>query len=93
ILTSGSRMPHMVWPAMSPDLTAIEHVWDQLKQRLGACTSPPHNLAELSVALVEEWNSLPQNNIIRLIRSMRHHCKAVIACMRHCIALTSYHFC
>uniref|UniRef100_A0A665T358 Tc1-like transposase DDE domain-containing protein n=1 Tax=Echeneis naucrates TaxID=173247 RepID=A0A665T358_ECHNA len=64
-------VPHMVWPAMSPDLNPIEHVWDQLKQRLDDRTPPPHDLAELHVALMEEWNALPQNNIMRLVRSMR----------------------
>uniref|UniRef100_A0A3Q1CD29 Tc1-like transposase DDE domain-containing protein n=1 Tax=Amphiprion ocellaris TaxID=80972 RepID=A0A3Q1CD29_AMPOC len=72
-------VPHMVWPAMSPDLNPTEHVWDQLKQRLDARTPPLRDLAELHVALVEEWNALPQNNIMRLVRSMRHRCQAVIA--------------
>uniref|UniRef100_A0A3B5AMF6 Tc1-like transposase DDE domain-containing protein n=1 Tax=Stegastes partitus TaxID=144197 RepID=A0A3B5AMF6_9TELE len=67
-------VPHMVWPAMNP----IEHVWDQLKQRLDDRTPPPRDLAELRVALVEEWNALPQNNIMRLVRSMRRG-QAVIA--------------
>uniref|UniRef100_A0A3Q1CFB6 Tc1-like transposase DDE domain-containing protein n=1 Tax=Amphiprion ocellaris TaxID=80972 RepID=A0A3Q1CFB6_AMPOC len=72
-------LPHMVWSAMSPDLSPREHVWDQLKQRLDARTPPPRDLPELHVALVEEWNALPQNNIMRLVRSMRRRCQAVIA--------------
>uniref|UniRef100_A0A3B3RC03 Tc1-like transposase DDE domain-containing protein n=1 Tax=Paramormyrops kingsleyae TaxID=1676925 RepID=A0A3B3RC03_9TELE len=72
-------VPHMVWPSMSPDLNRIEHVWEQLKQRLDDRTPPPSDLAELRVALVEEWNALPQDNIMRLVRSMRRRCQAVIA--------------
>uniref|UniRef100_A0A3P8S0B0 Tc1-like transposase DDE domain-containing protein n=1 Tax=Amphiprion percula TaxID=161767 RepID=A0A3P8S0B0_AMPPE len=84
-------VPHMVWPAMSPDLNPIEHVWDQLKQRLDARTPPPHDLAELRVALVEEWNALPQNNIMRLVRSMRRRCQAVIAANVICHCTTCNH--
>uniref|UniRef100_A0A8C5E387 Tc1-like transposase DDE domain-containing protein n=1 Tax=Gouania willdenowi TaxID=441366 RepID=A0A8C5E387_GOUWI len=47
-------VPHMVWPAMSLDLNLIDHIWDQLKQRLHARSPPPRDLAELHVALVTE---------------------------------------
>uniref|UniRef100_A0AAY4F120 Tc1-like transposase DDE domain-containing protein n=1 Tax=Denticeps clupeoides TaxID=299321 RepID=A0AAY4F120_9TELE len=64
-------VPHMVWPSMSPNLNPIEHVWDHLKQRLKDRTPPPRDLSELRVALMEEKNALPQNTIMRLVRSMR----------------------
>uniref|UniRef100_A0A3B4A6M6 Tc1-like transposase DDE domain-containing protein n=1 Tax=Periophthalmus magnuspinnatus TaxID=409849 RepID=A0A3B4A6M6_9GOBI len=70
----------LIWYGQQcPDLNPIEHVWDQLKQRLDGRTPPPCDLAELHVALGEEWNALPQNNIMRLVRGMRRHCQAVIA--------------
>ncbi|KAI3367896.1 hypothetical protein L3Q82_026726, partial [Scortum barcoo] len=75
-------VPHMVWPAKS-------HVWDQLKQILDDRTPPPRDLAELRVALVEEWNALPQNNIMRLVRSMRRRIQAVIAANGALVTLCS----
>ncbi|GFW95865.1 hypothetical protein TNCV_1625251 [Trichonephila clavipes] len=37
----------MDWPARSPDLNPIEHVWDFLGRRLAARTLPPKWLARL----------------------------------------------
>ena len=59
---------HMEWPALSPDLNLLEHGWDQLKRRLQARARQPRYLPELRVAVVEEWNELPQNNFDRLVR-------------------------
>ena len=72
-------VPHMDWPAMSPDLNPIEHLWDQLKCRVYACDRPPRDLRDLREAVIAEWDLLPQNNVLRLVRNMRRRCEAVIA--------------
>lgn len=60
----------MDWPARSPDLNPIEHLWDQLKRRVRSRDPPPATLDELHDAVIEEWNNIPQENIVTLIRSM-----------------------
>jgi len=68
------------WPAFSPDLSPIEHLWDIMKTRLDRRENRPTNRAQLIAAVQEEWEAIPQIQIQRLIRSMRsriHACHAV----------------
>jgi transposase len=67
------------WPALSPDLSPIEHLWEELGRRVRHRQNPPETLQELRDALVHEWNSIPQAFIQRLIGSMRRRCEAVVA--------------
>ncbi|GFS91471.1 HTH_Tnp_Tc3_2 domain-containing protein [Trichonephila clavipes] len=53
----------MDWPARSPDLNPIEHVWDFLDRRLAARTLPPVTIRELRLALQDEWAAMPQQLI------------------------------
>ena len=46
----------MEWPACSPDLNPIEHLWDQLGRSVRAHMTPNHTLAHLQ----EEWDRCPR---------------------------------
>ncbi|KAI4898844.1 hypothetical protein NFI96_007566 [Prochilodus magdalenae] len=50
---SGVEEPD--WPAQSPDLHPIEHLWDGLERRLRARPSRPTSVSDLTNVLLEEW--------------------------------------
>ncbi|GFU32342.1 DDE_3 domain-containing protein [Trichonephila clavipes] len=54
------------WLARSPDLSPVEHVWDQLKWQMPSC----HSVHDLELAVQDLWAHLPQDNIKCLINSM-----------------------
>ncbi|GFX09875.1 transposable element Tcb2 transposase [Trichonephila clavipes] len=54
------------WPARSPYLSPVEHVWDQLKRQIPSC----HSVHDLELAVQDLWAHLPQDNIRCLINSM-----------------------
>ncbi|GFV71888.1 transposable element Tcb2 transposase [Trichonephila clavipes] len=72
------------WPARSPYLNPIEHVWDFLGRRLAARTLPPVTIRELRLALQDEWEAIPQQLIDTLILSMGRCCET-------CLAVRGYH--
>ena len=68
----------MEWPAQSPDLNPIEHCWDMLQVAIGNRQHQPTTVQELENALFQEWNNIGQNQVQRLITSMRRQCRAVV---------------
>lgn len=68
----------MEWPANSPDMNPIEHVWDFMGRKLIQLQPQPRNHAELSNALQNIWNNIPQAYINTLIRSCGRRCQAVL---------------
>ncbi|GFU35882.1 transposable element Tc3 transposase [Trichonephila clavipes] len=72
----------MDWPAYSPDLNPLEHVWDMLGRRIATHQPPSTCLQELWRKLLDEWCNIPQDLIDNLILSMLRHCKACIASSR-----------
>ena len=69
------RLP---WPASSPDLNPIEHLWDEVERRIRVRRPAPSNLQQLNVYVQEAWKEIPPEIYCNLIESMPRRCKAVI---------------
>ena len=67
------------WPPYSPDLNPIEHLWDALDRRDRKLVNIPNNVAQLQLALIQEWNNIPQRTIDNLVRSMVRRVRAATA--------------
>ncbi|GFV95996.1 transposable element Tcb2 transposase [Trichonephila clavipes] len=78
-LLEREDITRMDWPAYSPDLNPIEHVWDALGRRTAARLHHPENTQQLRRMLIEEWVLLPQEMLHQLVLSMRRRCEATIA--------------
>ncbi|GFV34253.1 transposable element Tcb2 transposase [Trichonephila clavipes] len=63
------------WPVCSPDLSPVEHVWDELKRQVPSC----HFVHDLELAVQDLWAHLPQDNIRCLINSMPDRVETCIA--------------
>jgi transposase len=66
------------WPAQSPDLNPIEHLWQHLKWQLNAYEVPPAGILELWGRVEVEWKSIPKEVCRNLIESMPRRIEAVI---------------
>ena len=92
ILMHGNARPHtarltqnylarhnvnvLQWPACSPDMNPIEHIWDVLGRR----TRENHvinNINDLRAAIIQEWNTIPYE-VRHYVWSMRSGMIAVI---------------
>ncbi|XP_067654381.1 protocadherin Fat 4-like [Haliotis asinina] len=69
----------MQWPALSPDLNPIEHLWDEIQRRLHQVQPAPATADDLRTAVLEVCRMIPRAFTNRLINSMYRRCVAVIS--------------
>ena len=73
-----NQIPVMEWPAQSPDLNPIEHLWHYLKRQLTKYTNPPTSIHELWERVEKEWEAIPVEECQKLIESMPNRVQAVL---------------
>ena len=66
------------WPALSPDMNPIEHIWDELGRR-ARTNHQINNVQDLTRALQLEWQAFPNVLIRRYVNSMRRRIRTCIA--------------
>lgn len=71
-----NRVRVLDWPAQSPDLSPIEHLWYKLKLKVAKfkCTSK----TTLKNKILEAWDTLSQEECHNLVASMPRRVLAVI---------------
>ncbi|GFX83586.1 transposable element Tcb1 transposase [Trichonephila clavipes] len=74
-------MQLLPWPAYSPDMSPIEHVWDLVGRRVARDPCPAASKDKLLLSIQAIWNSLPQADIQNLFDSMpRSKADLIAAC-------------
>ena len=75
---SDNHINVLEWPAQSPDLNPIEHLWHHLKYKLQEYETALQGVHQLWGRVEEEWNKIPPEVCQKLIESMPKRIKAVI---------------
>ena len=66
------------WPAQSPDLNPIEHLWQHLKQQLAAYETEPISIHQLWERIEAEWDKISPQVCMGLVESMPRRVLAVL---------------
>ena len=67
------------WPAQSPDLNPIEHLWAYIKLRIAE--KMPKNISELKRYIIEEWNNIPADVCKKYALSFKNRALAIYKAM------------
>lgn len=74
---STRQINTLPWPSASPDANPVENLWSLLK--LKVAQRRPRTREELTGAIIDEWNRLPDELAFNLVGSMKNRIQAIIA--------------
>ena len=66
------------WPAVSPDMNPIEHLWDHIQRELNQIQPRPTTARQLEQAVRQIWGNINIAEVNALLRSMPARCRAVV---------------
>lgn len=66
----------LTWPAQSPDLNPIEHLWNDVKVKIGQKKFKNSN--DLWAGIKEAWYSIPQSRCQKLVESLPRRCQETL---------------
>jgi hypothetical protein len=67
------------WPAQSPDLNPIEHLWFHIKRELAKADTDAKSYHELKARVEAIWSKVPDSVCANLVESMPRRIAAVLA--------------
>ena len=73
-----NEVDRLDWPAQSPDLNPIEHLWHHLKLKLSMYERKAKGIHELWERCDKEWNSITKETCRRYVESMPALVQAVL---------------
>lgn len=68
----------LTWPAQSPDLNPIEHLWNEVDRRLRKLSSPISGKEDLWDKLQNVWNGIEKEFCHKLVETMPERIKDVL---------------
>lgn len=75
---TNNNITVLKWPAQSPDINPIEHLWSILKRKLEAYKNQPISQAELWQRCEAEWENISKEECRNLIESLPRRLAAVV---------------
>jgi transposase len=73
-----NKIAVLEWPAQSPDLNPIEHLWSEVSKRIRKLEKKPSCVKDLWNSVQEVWESIEYDVIDKLYESMPNRIKAVL---------------